>query len=196
MKTWIALTSALLCMPLLLFAAQPTEWVSKTVSYATCVGSAGSTNVSTSGAGTDVAHTLACTIAANQLKANGVVNACALFTVATPGTVPTLQVKFKAGSTTLATHSAFPPPVNTTVNGWLCTRTVVRAAPGASVQTDTSFVTYPSATTFVEDSNAVAQPIALATNGALVWTFTSQWLTNAGTGSSLTLNAFVVTVTQ
>jgi hypothetical protein len=36
----------------------------------------------------------------------------------------------------------------------------------------------------------------LATNGPLVWTFTSQWLTNAGTGSSLTLTSFFVTVTN
>jgi hypothetical protein len=131
-----------------------------------------------------------------MLRANGVVNACALVTVVGAATVPQLQMKFKAGSTALAVQGAFTPQLNTTANAWLCAKTVARAAPGPSVATDTSFLTYPSGTTFAPDANALAQPVLLATNGPLVWTFTSQWLTNAGTGSSLTLTSFVVTVTN
>jgi hypothetical protein len=197
------LVGFLLSIPL--HAAPPAEWVAKTVAYAKCVGTGGNSNVSTSGAGTDFAHNLSCTLDASMVKANGIINTCALLTVTTPASAPQLQFKLKActvpgcGSgtvTTLVAQGAFSPVQSVTTNGWVCFKTVARAAPGAAVSTDSSFITYPSAVTWPPDSNTVAQPVALNTSVAQSVTLTSQWLTNQGTGSTAALNALIVSVTN
>jgi hypothetical protein len=198
MKKCLAFTVAILLMPIGLFAA-PAEWIARTVAYALCVGTNGSINSSASGSGSDFAHSLACTTTAGQLKANAVVDACALVTVTTGAAAPQLLFKLKsgaAGTTTIVNHAAFLPANATVMNGWVCFKTVVVAAPAASVPTYSSFVTYPSATSDARDSNATAQPINLATNGPLVWTFTSQFL-SAGTGvNTAKLEAFVFQVSN
>jgi hypothetical protein len=205
----------LLCVLLLLLpgptVAVQGEWVGKTVGYAHCRGTGGSANVSTSNAGTDVAHTLSCTISPTDattpivLRQNTVVNACALLQIVTPATVPQLQFSLKACTvpgcatgtvTELVRNGTFLPSSNATSNGWVCMKTVVRAAPGAAVSTDSSFMTYPSALAGTPDSNTIAQPLPLNTLVGQTWTMHSQWLTNAGTGSSAALNAFIVTVTR
>lgn len=199
MKKYLALCLSALLIPSWLFAANPSEWIAKTVSYALCVGISGTTNTSSSGSGSDFAHSLACTTTAGQLKASAVVDACALVTITTGTSAPQLIFKLKSGAsgtTTLVNQAAFLPTNSTVANGWVCFKTVVSGAPGASVATYSSFVTYPSATAEARDSNATAQPINLATNGSLEWTFTSQFLT-AGTGvNSAKLEAFVVQVSN
>jgi len=198
MKKCLALLLVALLLPASLFAA-PSEWVARTVSYALCVGTNGSTNTSSSGSGADIAFTLACTTTAGQLKTNAVVDACALITVTTGTSAPQAILKLKSGSagtTTLVSQAAFLPANSTVTNGWVCFKSVIAAAPGASVATYNSFVTYPSATAEARDSNATAQPVNLATNGSLAWTATWQWLT-AGTGTnSAKLEAFVFQVSN
>jgi hypothetical protein len=207
MTKTIALLLALLGLPLSLVVAGPAEWVAKTAAYARCVGSGGTTNTSTSGAGTDFVHSLACTFdpLVTPLKLNGVVSACALLSLATASTAPPLQIKLKActvagcGSgtvTTLVAQAAFDPATSQTSNGWICFKTVIDAAPGVSVNTENSFVTTPAGLTSAAESNNIPQPIPLNTLVAQTWTVTTQWLNTAGTGSSATLNAFVVTITN
>jgi hypothetical protein len=199
----LLLVVVLLSVPL--HAAPPAEWVSKTVAYAKCVGSGGNTNTSTSGSGTDFVHNLACTLDAAMVKANGIINTCALLSVTTPAVAPQLLLKMKfctvlgcaSGTVTpLVAQASVSVNINSTSNGWLCFKTVSRAAPGAAVNTDSSFITYPSAVSFSVDSNTVAQPVALNTSVAQSVSLTSQWLTNAGTGSTVSLNAMTVTVTN
>lgn len=193
----------LLSIPL--HAAPPAEWVSRTVAYARCSGTGGNSNVSTSGSGTDFIHNLACQLDPSMIKANGIVNTCALLSITTPAVAPQLLFKLKScsvlgcatGTTTvLVAQAAVSPNPNAAVNGWLCFKTVARAAPGAAVNTDSSFITYPSGVSFAVDSNTVSQPVALNTSVSQSMSLSSQWLTNAGTGSTVALNALVISVTN
>jgi hypothetical protein len=198
MKKCLAVVLAILLCPAGLFAA-PGEWVARTVSYALCVGTGGSTNSSASGAGTDIAFTLACTTTPRDHKTNTVVDACALITVTTGSSAPQAILKLKSGSagtTTLVSNAAFIPANSSVTNGWVCFKAVITAAPGASIPTYSSYVTYPSATADARDSNATAQPVNLATNGNLVWTATWQWVA-VGTGlNTAKLEAFVLQVSN
>jgi hypothetical protein len=197
-KQCLALGLVVLLLPTWLFSA-PAEWEARSVSYALCVGSNGSTVSSVTAPGSDIAFTLACTTTPKDHKANTVMDACALMTVTTGTTAPQAIVKLKSGSagtTTLVSNAAFLPANSSVTNGWICFKAVLTAAPGAAVPIYTSFVTYPSATADARDSNATAQPVNLATNGNLVWTVTWQW-GSAGTGTNTAkLEAFVLQVSN
>jgi hypothetical protein len=185
MKKSLVLLLIALLLPTSLFAA-PTEWVARTVSYGLCIGTNGSTNTSSSGSGADIAFTLACTTTPKEHKAGTVVDACALITVTTGTSAPQAILKLKSGSagtTTLVSQAPFLPANSSTTNGWVCFKSLIKDAPGASVPTYSSFVTYPSATAEARDSNATAALTNLTTNGNLAWTVTWQWVT-AGTGTN------------
>jgi hypothetical protein len=195
MKKCVAVVCAILLVPTWLFAANTSEWIARTVSYALCVGTNGSTVSSLTAPGSDIAFTLACTTTPKDHKANTVIDACALITVTTGLSAPQAIVKLKSGSagaTILVSNAAFLPANGSVTNGWVCFKALIKDPPGASVPTYASFVTYPSATADARDSNATAQPIPLATNGNLVWTVTWQW-GSTGTGTNnAKLEAFVL----
>jgi hypothetical protein len=177
-----------------LSAAPPSEWVAKQVSYATCTGVSGDTNLATSNPGVDYAHTLTCTVDANRIKAGTMVRACAMLTVTTAASVPTLQFKLKAGATTLyAPLFAFPPEVSLTRTTAFCFDTMGITPPGPTGNTQTSVRGFPTEVAYTEQSNSIAQPVSLATNGPLVWTFVSRWSSSIA-GNSVTLNHFQVEV--
>jgi hypothetical protein len=194
MKKFLAVVLAILLCPAGLFSAS-SEWVARSVSYALCVGTNGSTVSSVTAPGSDIAFTLACTTTPKDHKANTVVDACALITVTTGTSAPQAIIKLKSGSagtTTLVSNAAFLPANSSVTNGWICFKAVITTVPSAAVPTYASFVTYPSATAEARDSNATAQPVNLATNGNLVWTVTWQF-GSAGTGTnSAKLEAFVL----
>ena len=199
MKRYVAFALGLLLSPTWLFAANPGEWIAKSVSYAKCVGFNGTSNVSTSGSGADFAHDLTCTIDAGQLKNGAVIDACALVVVTTASSAPQLMFKLKSGSagtTPLVTQSAFSPVSSTTLNGWVCFKSLVNGVPAASVPVESSFVTYPSATSDARDSNTMTPTTNLNTAGSLLWTFVSQWLSNPGGTHTVQLKAFEVKISQ
>jgi hypothetical protein len=194
----------MLCLSLLVLlsmAAKPSEFVARTVSYAKCTGISGSTNTSDTGAGTDIAHTLTCTFDLDNLdkgilKANSVIDAFALVTLTTSTPAPRLQFKLKAGAITLVENDLFFPADNDTINYWIAFKTIVRAAPGASVNTDSSFLASPAAASNAGNHNNTAQPIPLNTLTDLVWTFVSRWESDTGPASTVALNVFLVQVTN
>jgi hypothetical protein len=75
----------------------------------------------------------------------------------------------------------------------LCFQTIIAAAPGASVNTYSGPLSYLTAVGFDGDNNVTPQPVALATNGSLAWTFTSNWGSNIA-GASLVLRALSVDI--
>jgi hypothetical protein len=202
----IALACLVYFLPPQVLAVAQMEWVPQAVFYTACPGIAGDTNTSASGAGTDRPYTLACPITPLMFEAKTVIDACALLSVATGTTAPSLQIKLKACTvqgcasgvvTNLVVPAANAGPPNKNLNGWICMKTVVRAGPSASTPTDSSFVTYPGAVAFEQDSNTIPQPLPLNTSVTQYWTFTSQWLTHpAGTTNTATLNDFYVQVTH
>ena len=196
MRSRLAAALLLLCASVAL-AAPPTEWVSRSTTYAKCTGSGGNSNASNSNSGSDVPHNLTCSIDANFLRTNSQVLACAQVKLVTDTVVPNLLLKLKAGSTTLAAGTAITPQVSITQgNIELCWLTIVGGEPGPSVATSTGPLAYPSAFTGTTDSSSTTQPVPLATNGVLVWTFTSQWATAGTAVNMVTLNSFVVEITN
>jgi hypothetical protein len=186
-------------------AVAQTEWVPQAVSYIPCPGIAGDTNTSTSGAGTDRPFTLACPITPLMFEAKSVIDACALLSVATGASAPSLQIKLKACTvqgcasgvvTNLVVPAANDAAPSKNLNGWICTKTVLRTGPSASTPTDSSFVTYPGAVAYEQDSNTVGPTVNLNTLVTQYWTLTSQWVTNTGTPATATLNDFYVQITH
>jgi hypothetical protein len=178
-------------------AAPPTEYVAKDVSWYKCSQVGGTTNTSSSGSGADFVHSLACTIDANTIKAGTILRACAHVTVATGSAAPRLTLKLRAGATPLyAPASDFLPQNSLTRNISFCWITMGGAAPSAASATYTSIEGSVTVLYFNEESNSLSQPISLATNGPLAWTFVSRW-TSAGTGlNSVLLNSFTVSITN
>jgi hypothetical protein len=181
-------------------AAPPTEWIALGQGWMLCHQSGGgTTNTSSSGSSADFAHNLSCTLDANLLRMNSVVEACAMYSLTTNSSgMPNLLFKLKAGAVTLAAPGLSSPtaPSLSGMSLRLCWQTIVSANPGAAVNTSTGPLSYLGAAGAAQNHNATLQPVALATNGALVWTAVTQWV-SAGTGvNSVTLNAFEVKVAR
>jgi hypothetical protein len=178
-------------------SAPPVEWVARGVAYAQCGSTGGTTNLSSSGSGTDFAHSLACTLDAATITTGTVVRACAHVTVTTGTSAPLLQFKLKAGSTTLsAPNTAGTVPNSITRTSVVCFVTMGGAVPGASAATYTALEGFPTEFFYTDLSNSVTQPVTLNTAGTLAWTFVSQW-SSAGVGSNVvTLNSWNVTLTK
>jgi len=129
---------------------------------------------------------------ANFLVANKAVQVCGIFEYTTSGSAPTLLLRFKAGSANLYAMAAGVAPSNSVTRGFgLCVGLQGTAAPGASVSTETGLL----GAHFTIGNNAInsiAQPVALATNGALTLQFSAQWGT-ATSGNTVRLRQFIVT---
>lgn len=198
MRRWFLGLLCMVCFPWGARAASPSEWIAKGQGWYKCSQTGGTTNVATATFGTDFAHSLVCTIDANFLTANSVLQACATVSVTTGATAPTLLMKLKAGAagttTLVAPGTASAPATNLTgMSSTLCFQTIIAAAPGASVNTYSGPLSYLTAVGFDGDNNVTPQPVALATNGSLAWTFTSNWGSNIA-GASLVLRALSVDI--
>lgn len=144
----------------------------------------GSTNNSSSGSGADVNHSLTFSIPANFLTLGKCLRITNSFRITTGSAAPNLLHKLKAGATTIGATSA-QAPANNIANDSFAIQWLIQAlaAPGASANVDTSLISFPGAAVSTVNSSSTDQPVALATNGALTLTISTQW-SAAGTGTN------------
>jgi hypothetical protein len=128
---------------------------------------------------------------ANLFNANTVIAVYPVFEYTSSATPPTLTVRGKLGATVVRSTITIAPAANQTArgiaDGYLMQGT---AAPGASVNVETGLIgfhLYSNANL----GNNTAQPVAVATNGALVVTISAQWGANTA-GNSITLRQLIV----
>lgn len=103
---------------------------------------------------------------------------------------PTLTLRLKLGATNIYASAAIAPASATARGGSLQFLVLGTAAPGASVNVDTSVVGNYIISN-AGNGNATTNPVAVATNGALVLSASAQWSANTA-GNSVTLRALVV----
>ena len=152
-----------------------------------CTSSGGNTNADDSGSGTWIPHTLTCTIPANAITTNSVINHCVGWRLVTAAIIPTIWHRLVANATVIweqagaATYGTINVAGQT---GRQCFQILGSAVPSAAsniyvtVPTDLEHTQYPALTSIIGD------PVAVATNGAIVLTWESKWTTNAtGTNS-------------
>lgn len=155
-----------------------------------CGGSAltantGSTNNSASGSGAYVVMTPNYTIPANALTSGRAMRVTVGFKFTTGSAVPVFHWQLRAGSTVIAQIN---PSAFLASQPGLSVSTVINiqalAAPGAAVNVETDAVASPGGLNIpLTGTNQIAQPVALATNGALTLQAATQWDT-AGTGTN------------
>ena len=185
LKKWFIAVFCLALLPFGAVAAPPSEWVALGLGWMLCKQSGGNINTSSGGAGTDFAHNLSCTIDANMLRANSVVETCAMYRLNTNSSgVPNLLFKLKAGAITLASPGAAstPAPSLGGMSLRLCWQTIVSANPGPAVLTSTAPIAHLAAVGAAQNHNTTP-PVPLATNGALTIVGVTQWV-SSGTGSN------------
>lgn len=147
-------------------------------------GISGSTNNSSSGSGAFVDHTPTATIPANFLISGRVLRVTALFRFTTGSASPNMNFRLKLGSTVVGQYGPSTPVVNmTTRTGSVEFMVVSLAAPSGSSNTETTAIGNTNQFASTAFLNSIAQPVALATNGALTLTMGSQW-DSAGTGTN------------
>lgn len=163
------------------------------VSRALSVGSSGSVNDSSSGSGAFVNHTPTVSIPASFITTNRVLKVTAMFRFTTGSAAPSLEVRMRLGGTTVVQYGTTTPANSLTARAMANEFIVLGlAAPGASANTESLVqgnINLFSSTTIL---NSVAQPVALATNGALTLDIGTQW-NSAGTGTNtVTLMGLIV----
>lgn len=128
---------------------------------------------------------------ANFLFTNKGIQVCAVLQETTSGTAPTLTIRFKAGATNLVVAPAISPGNNLASRGLsFCYILQGTAAAGASVNTESGYVGVVPVNASGYTNN-VAQPVALATNGALTIQISAQW-SAATSGNTIRLQQFYV----
>lgn len=154
----------------------------------------GDTNDSASGSGAYRAYNLTYSVPANFLAQNRVLRVTAHFRVTTGSAPPVLDIQLKLGGTVIAHYQPGAPSGVSVTNRqlglvWLVQAT---AAPSASSATEAVMFGNSNAVGSTVVGSDTAQPVNLATNGALVLSVESQWAT-AGTGTNqLRLSQLVV----
>jgi hypothetical protein len=158
-----------------------------------CVQRSGDVNDSSSGSGAYRNYNLTYTIPANFLCAGRALRVTAVIRYATGSAPPVFSHRLLAGSTVLAEIPSGTPAASVANRsaGYIFL-VQATAAPGSAVNVETSPAGQTNAINGGNTSNNTAQPVALATNGALTLTFATQWAT-AGTGTNTaTLSQFIV----
>jgi hypothetical protein len=166
----------------------------KTVGGIVSVQNGGDTNNSSSGSGSFYDHSLTYEIPANFIASNRAIRVTIMLSVTTGSAAPTLLHRLKLGSTVVALENSVSTPANneTGMNAAISFLILGTAAAGAAA----NVITMPEATINAFNGTIItsetAQPVSLATNGALVITYGSQWST-AGTGTNtITQNGMIV----
>jgi hypothetical protein len=157
-----------------------------------CAQTGGNTNDAASGAGSDFAHTLTCTVPANFLTAGKILRTCGIFRMTTGTTFPTMLWKLKAGATTLLSTNAHAPDNQFSNRSQvMCFYTMATAAPGGAAPTHSGLDAYPSAFENSFEVNITAQPVTLATNAPQIFGLVTQWGSTIS-GNTLALDAMWV----
>jgi hypothetical protein len=149
----------------------------------------------TTGAGSGAAyvHTLACTIRAGDLRAQGVLQTCALLEVATVGAASTAILELHLGMTVLNTNAGASITQTLTSNSWVCFDTVIPSNPGVSIPTYSSYLqTAPSFARVTGRGGITPQPVNVDTTVAEIAAFASKWLSASGGDDNITLRTMTM----
>lgn len=153
----------------------------------------GDANPSSSGSGADHDHSLTYSLPASFLTLNKLLRITFAYNITTGSAPPNLIEKLKFGSTTVAESVATITPTASLTNNQFAVSYLVQAtsAPGASGTVQIAPIVTGNAPNSPFRSD-IAQPVTLATNGALVIKASTQW-SAAGTGTNtITLSQFIV----
>jgi hypothetical protein len=142
----------------------------------------GSTNNSSSGSGSYQNHTPTFSIPANFITSNRVLRVTVHWTMTTGSAAPTLSYRLRLGGTVVAEITGIAPSNNmASRQGVVVFLIQGTAAPGASANVLTTLQQGNFNAT--GQTSGTAQPVALATNGALALDLGTSWAT-AGTGTN------------
>jgi parallel beta-helix repeat protein len=149
------------------------------------------------GGGADYVHTLACAVRAGDLRAQGILQTCALLEVSTIGAASTAILALHMGSTVLNTNDGAAITQTLTSNSWVCFDTVIAGNPGASVATYSSYLqTAPSFPRITGRGGITTQPVNVNTSIAEIASFASRWLSSSGGDDGITLRAMTMGLTK
>ena len=144
-----------------------------------------STNISSVGSGAFINHSLTCTVQANTLWAGHRVTTCGQFEISTGATAPTYRTRLAVGSTALAFLGIATVPTSSlgARTRTVCWETQILEDPSASSDTRTGPLTQHAGNLVDNPNNtSTAQPVAIATNAATVWTIGDEWGSAGGAG--------------
>jgi hypothetical protein len=129
----------------------------------------------------------------NFLTAHKEVTVCAAWRVSTgTGTIPTLTIRLRAGTTVLVDPiSAGTPSGGMANDGFmLCYMLHAASPPGAAASVYSYLLSRLGTLNTGFDRNNLTQPIALATNAAITLNWQTEW-SDAGTGTNIVTLDFI-----
>ncbi len=155
--------------------------------------SGGDTNNSSSGSGSDYAHSLSYIFPANFFQLAKVVRVTVIWRASGGAAAPTLVTKLKLGSTSMVTGTATAIANNLADKNWTVQYLLVaEAAPSAGSNVMASVIGSQASGAAPSQHNNISSPTSLATDGALTLTIASLWAT-AGTGTNtITQEALII----
>lgn len=159
-------------------------WVDGIVQRSLSVQNGGDVNASSSGAGADHDHSLTVSLPANFLAAGRALRVTAAFRLASGSAPPTLVCKLKLGAATLSAGAPAAPAASASNQqmtiSWIVQAT---AAPSAASAMECAVLAASAGLGAAASQNAVAMPVAAATNAALALKLATLW-SAAGTGTN------------
>ncbi|MDQ6867127.1 MAG: hypothetical protein M3178_01425 [Pseudomonadota bacterium] len=149
------------------------------------VGNGGTTNNSNAGSGAFINHTPTFTLPANFMIAARAFRLTTHFQITTGTTVPSLTIQLALGATAIATVGlgVLPGSVTNQQFGlqWIFQATQAPSA-SSNIQATLGSVTL----------NALAMPVAVATNAAQALTIATKWATAGAGTNTIGLNQFIL----
>lgn len=171
-----------------------TKGVDRALSGVISAQNSGNTNNSASGSGADFNHNLTYAIPANFLGSGKLLRVTAHFSCTSGSASPTLLIKLKAGATSLDNVGTAQVMINSVTNKQVMFQYLIQATAAPSASSNV-FIGRTGSSNMWANANIygdIANPVALATNGALTLQMATQW-GSAGTGTNtITLQQFIV----